>query len=372
MLVLGGLHNTRHKPRLAPLGDARPDETMKQETYTLYIPTCISATLVTPQYDHHRPSSHHSSIRRPAEAPTKMVVLGNPTNVADFASAVFKGSKQYFTKRTLPPGGSGLYAPASYLTHPTLPDHTIYTPHPNNLRADERLPVLVWANGMGLAWGLMFSTFLREIASHGYVVIANGAPGENSGMLARLGRLHQMPPEAMVEAVRWVMAAATATDSVEPGDVRAHVDGSRIALAGQSRGGLDAYAAAAALRGEECVRTVGVFNSGLIFRNATTVAQVEGLRVPVFYFVGGPVDLAYKNAEQDWELLPEDVPAWCGNLDVGHMGTFYEEDETGGKFGRAALDWLNGVLKGDEEAKRRMVEEYEREGWKVKSRNLKS
>ncbi|KAJ4394765.1 hypothetical protein N0V93_003985 [Gnomoniopsis smithogilvyi] len=260
-----------------------------------------------------------------------MVVLGNPTNVADFASAVLKGSKQYFTKRTLPPGGSGLYAPASYLTHPSLPDHTIYTPHPNALRADERLPVLIWANGMSLAWGLMFSTFLREIASHGYIVIANGAPGENSGMLARLGRLHHMPPEAMVEAVRWVIAAAAAAAAAADDGA---AGGSRRAMCvrmwmqvgsrwrGQSRGGLDAYAAAAALReeGEDCIRTVGLFNSGLIFRNETTVAQVEGLRVPVFYFIGGPADLAYKNAEQDWELLPKDLPAWCGNLDVGHMG----------------------------------------------------
>lgn len=313
-----------------------------------------------------------------------MTVLGNPTNVADFASAVFKSSKQYFTKRTLTPGGSGLYAPASYLTHPSLPNHTIYTPHPNALQPNERLPVLVWANGMSLAWGLMFSNFLREIASHGYVVIANGVPGENSGMLARWGRLHQMPPEAMVEAVRWVMAAAGDGEGREGGsteqqlfgagggDVRAHVDASRIALAGQSRGAIDAYAAAAALRDEGCIKTVGVFNSGLIFRNATTIAQVEGLREPVFYFIGGPADLAYKNAEQDWALLGTDVPAWCGNLDVGHMGTFYDEDERGGKFGRAAVDWLDGVLKGEEEAKRRMVEEYEREGWKVKSRNLKA
>lgn len=233
---------------------------------------------------------------------------------------------------------------------------------------------------MSLAWGLMFSNFLREIASHGYVVIANGAPGENSGMLARWGRLHQMPPEAMVEAVRWVMAAAAAAAGegegeklgTGSGDVRAHVDASRIALAGQSRGALDAYAAAAVLRNEGCIKTIGVFNSGLIFRNATTIAQVEGLKVPVYYFIGGPADLAYKNAEQDWALLGADVPAWCGNLDVGHMGTFYDEDERGGKVGRAAVDWLDGVLKGDEEAKRRMVEEYEREGWKVKSRHLKS
>lgn len=320
-----------------------------------------------------------------------MVVLGTPTNVADFASAVFQGSKQYFTKQPLTPGGTGLYAPASYLTHPTLPNHTIYTPHPNALGADERLPVLVWANGLGLAWGLMFGGFLREIASHGYVVIANGAPGENSGGLAaRLGRLHQMDAGGLVEAVRWVREAAAeggAGGGVGEGDVRAHLDGERIALAGQSRGGLDAYTAAAVLRrregeedgdGEEmamAIRTVGLFNSGLICRSAAAVAEVQGLRVPVFYFMGGPADLAYRNAEADWALLRPEVPAWCGNLDVGHMGTFYDEDGTGGAFARAALDWLGAVLKGDGEARRRMGdggEEYLREGWTVKSRNLEA
>ncbi|CAN8103473.1 unnamed protein product [Discula destructiva] len=337
-----------------------------------------------------------------------MVVVGSPTNVADFASALLKGSKQYFTKRTLPPGGSGVFGPAWYLVHPTLPNHTIYTPHPSVLRAgagagphphphqhQQRLPVLIWANGMSLAWGLMFSTFLREIASHGYIVIANGPPGENSGVAARLGRLHHMEPSAMVDAVRWVQEAAAATAATAgaaeggdgdgdgdgvgdgasccdwpPDDVRAYVDASRIALAGQSRGGLDAYAAAAALRGEACIRTVGMFNSAVAFRNAATAAQVRGIHVPVFYFVGGKADIAHKCAEQDWELLPEGLPAWCGNLDVGHWGTFYE-GEAGGEFARAALDWLGAMLNENEEARRRMVEEYAHEGWQVKSRNMR-
>lgn len=299
-----------------------------------------------------------------------MVVLSSLSNATDFASAFFKGSKQYFTKRPLSPGGSGPYAPVSYTTHPSLPDHTIYAPHPTALRADERLPVLVWANGMGLAWGLMFGAFLREIASHGYIVIANGAPGENTqGMVARLGRLRDMPPQAIVDAVRWVMAGAAATDSLQSDDVRAHADPSRIALAGQSRGGLDVYTAAASLREEECIRTVGLFNSGLLFRNSETIPLVKGLRVPVFYFIGGPADVAYKNAELDWDTLPEDLTAWSGNLDVGHMGTFYD-DETGGKFGQAALNWLDAMVKGDNEAKRRMIEDCESQGWKTKSRNL--
>ncbi|PSR84284.1 hypothetical protein BD289DRAFT_482876 [Coniella lustricola] len=415
------------------------------------------------------------------------------SNITDFASAVHKSSKHFlFTSHSLPPGGTGIYTPASYLVHPTLPNHTIYTPHPRNLAPGERLPVLIWANGMGLAWGLMFGPFLREIASHGYVVIASGKPGdeadreqaaqaaqadadadadaagrdtdgENSrpgyeheagddgrggqhseakhrggqaahaservkqaGRKARtsilgaarrggvgLARLQQVDAEAMLEAVEWVVQATTGagapqsssslssssstTTTTSPfsgtypsGDVRAHLDGSRIALAGQSKGGLDAYAAAAALaaRGgadQARIKTVGLFNAGLIKRTAELEAQVRGLHVPVLWVVGGTADLAWRNAKLDWEIVEEadkkrqmqgegggrgqGVPVWMGNLDVGHMGTFYDQDGKGGKYGAAALDWLAAWLKEDEAARRRMVDDYPRNGWHVQARN---
>lgn len=295
-------------------------------------------------------------------------MTGSIANITDFAAAFHKGTKRFWSSRTIAPGGTGAYAPASYLTHPTLKRHTIYTPHPRSLRPGQRLPVLVWANGLGLAWGLMFGHFLQEIASHGYVVIATGEPGEgHAGMSAVMGRLSHADETAMLAAVRW--AAEDCAGCEDPDDVRAHVDGDRVALAGQSKGGLHAYAAAAALRGEARVRTVGLFNSGLIFRTPAALAQVRELSVPVFYVVGGPADLAYKHALQDWEVLPKDLPAWCGNLDVGHLGTFYD-DEHGGRFARVALDWLDAMLKEDEQAMQNLLEGYGNEGWDVHYRNL--
>lgn len=312
-------------------------------------------------------------------------MTGHLASITDFAVAFHKGSKHFWRTRTLAPGGSGVYAPASYLTHPTLKRHTIYTPHPRSLRPGQRLPVLVWANGLGLAWGLMFGEFLQEIASHGYVVIATGEPGDghhsnnhyttggcggggSGGMAAAyMSRLGHADEEAMIAAVRW--AAEDCAGCEDPDDVRAHVDGDRIALAGQSKGGLHAYAAAAALRGETRIRTVGLFNAGLIFRTTTTVAQVKGLDVPVFYVVGGPADVAYKHVQQDWDLLPRDLPAWCGSLDVGHLGTFYD-DEYGGRFARVALDWLEAMLNGNELAMRNLLEGYGNEGWDVRYRHL--
>lgn len=298
-------------------------------------------------------------------------MTGSLASISDFAVAFHKGSKRFWSSRTLPPGGTGPYAPASYLTHPTLKKHTIYTPHPRSLRPDQRLPVLVWANGLGLAWGLMFGHFLQEIASHGYVVLATGEPGEaDGGVAARVGRLGHADETAMVAAVRW--AVEDCGGCQDPDDVRAHVDGTRIALGGQSKGGQHAYAAAAAVRDCAAVRTVGLFNAGLFVRTATATAQVGGLRVPVFYVLGGAADVAFKHAQHDWDaLLPRDLPAWWGHLDaVGHLGTFYDDDDRGGRFATVALDWLAAMLKGDELAMRNLLEGCGGDGWEVRYRNL--
>lgn len=369
-------------------------------------------------------------------------VIGSLANIRDFLSTVHQGSRHLLRGGTLEPGGTGPYAPASYLTHPSLPGHTIFAPDLRALRdrdeyededgKDEngerrrrtrrrriRLPVLVWANGMGLAWGLMFGAFLREIASHGYIVVASGPPCDREGWWWR--RLRRVDERAMVDAVRWAVAATGdwdgeeeegAEDEGKRWDVRAHVDGTRIALAGQSRGGMDAYAAAAAAtlllpppppplllwderggdqaRGERgaraALRMVCLFNGGLFARAAAArAAQVRRLAVPVVYVAGGAADVGRRAAERDWaELLPGDLPAWMGTLEgVGHGGTFWEEEEGkddggggggkgrgGGRFVDVALDWLAWLLKEDEGARERLLGGYyEREGWAVKARN---
>lgn len=311
-------------------------------------------------------------------------IVGNLHNISDFAAAFHHGSKHFFRHAPLPPGGYGLYAPAHYLTHPSLPHHTIFTPHPSCLRPDQKLPVLVWANGLGLAWGLMFGAFLREVASHGYIVIASGSPGDDHGWWhchnGGLGRLQHADETTMVEAVRWAVDVAEKArgSAWEAGvDVRAHVDGERIALAGQSKGGTHAYAAAAMLRRDEdlhgVVKSVGLFNSGTLVRTAAHLAQVEELDVPVFYCTGGKEDLAWRAVERDWEEgLQRNLPCWWGNLPgAGHLGTFYAEGDDGGAFGRAAVDWLGWVLREDEDCRARLIGGgYEKEGWEVRSRSM--
>jgi hypothetical protein len=79
-------------------------------------------------------------------------------------------------------GGSGAYN-ASYVTDPSLPNHVIYAPR--TPPKDVTLPVIVWGNSGCIAYGTFFSNFLTEIASHGYIVLANG-PESLVGTLGNL------------------------------------------------------------------------------------------------------------------------------------------------------------------------------------------
>lgn len=87
----------------------------------------------------------------------------------------------------------------------------------------------------------------------------------------------------MEEALDWV--AQTGRDEY------AFVEEGRVAVAGQSCGGVEAYQVA----GDERVGALGVFNSGLL-----SVAEAERLvpgigGKPVFYFLGGEGDVAFVN-----------------------------------------------------------------------------
>ena len=60
---------------------------------------------------------------------------------------------------------------------PTLARHTVYRPKDMNAVGSAQLPIMVWGNGACAADGNAFRLFLTEIASHGYLVVANGPIG---------------------------------------------------------------------------------------------------------------------------------------------------------------------------------------------------
>ena len=227
-------------------------------------------------------------------------------------------------------GGSGPYS-AGYETTLRLTNHTIY--RPNTLPAGIKLPIVAWRNGACRADGTWFRNILTEWASHGFLVIANGRPGgtgsTDSGMLT--------------DSIDWAIAENSRRTSKYYG----RIDTTKIAVMGQSCGGIETYEVASDPR----LTTTVLWNSGLLDDSQNYLLQ--RLRVPIAYFIGGPTDIAYENAMDDWRRLPAGLPAFMGNLDVGHFGTFDQPD--GGEFGRVGGHWLKWHLKGDQASRAQFV-----------------
>jgi hypothetical protein len=75
---------------------------------------------------------------------------------------------------------------------------------------------------------------------------------------------------------------------------------------------------------------------------------------PVLYIMGGPTDIAYNNAKDDFARVSH-VPIVMTNHNVGHGGTYGQPH--GGEFTKVALAWLNWQLKGEKDASRMFLGE---------------
>jgi len=258
--------------------------------------------------------------------------------------------------------GTGPYSAISEVD-PGLPTHTIFRPANLDDLGSARLQVLAWANGGCANSPRGFEPFLAEIASHGFLVIAIGATPPLEG---------QTSYKQLTQAIDWAEA-----QSARPGaKYRGKIDLSKVAVAGQSCGGLQAIEASFDPR----VTTTMVCNSGVLNTSARAPAMpvnvskdmLAKLHTPMFYLIGGPKDIAYPNATDDVARIDK-VPAVMMNLDVGHGGTYRETN--GGEFGKAAVAWLKWQLKGDQAAKKMFVGAdcgfCSSDAWKIEVKNLK-
>ena len=277
------------------------------------------------------------------------------------------------------PAGNGAN-PAIAYARDDAPGYTFY--RPLTLPA-QPLPVVLWGNGGCRNNGLSASHFLREIASHGYLVIANGAPGDDREALATLPPEPQRNPATpaprvpdettvaqLLAGIDWAEAA-----NRDPGNILAgHIDTTRVAVMGHSCGGLQTIAAAADPR----IDAVIAFNSGVYIRPnsglsgvAVTKDDLARLHTPIAYVIGGPTDIAYANAVDDFARIAH-VPALIAQLPVGHGGTFALTN--GGDWARFGVDWLDWQLRGDAAAARsftgagcRYCTAY---GWSIERKNF--
>jgi hypothetical protein len=235
---------------------------------------------------------------------------------------------------------------------PGLATHTIY--RPRELSMDEH-PVLVWGEGGCAKNGLMFPEYLSEIASHGFVVIADGppiarpagappagggAPPPGGGAGPPADRFTMVNGTALVAAIDWLAAESKDRNS----RFYRKVGIERLAAMGMSCGGLMSYGAS----NDPRVATVGIWNSGL-FEDERNDGIYAGIHGSVIIVTGGESDIAYANGKRDFEVMPPRIPVFYGvHPSVGHGGTYNQDN--GGPFGVVAVAWLKWQLLGDTSA----------------------
>ncbi|WP_020652999.1 alpha/beta hydrolase [Massilia niastensis] len=295
------------------------------------------------------------------------------------------------------PQGSGRF-PAVMEAESSLATHTIYRPADLAALGKEKLPVVAFANGGCVNVGNRFRYFLSEIASHGFLAIATGPMAPKEVESALTSSVHRVAPapgspadlvkgqpqgegnarpsqttaKQLLDAVNWAIAENTR----KGGKYEGRIDTGKVAVMGQSCGGLQAIDAGHDPR----VTTVGVWNSGTFPEQGRSwtmaaaqadKADLKTLRVPVLYVSGEPADVAYPNAEDDFERIEAPVfRAW--REQTGHLGTYQEPN--GGAYGQVAAAWLQWQLKGDQKAARQFVGAdcglCTKPEWHVKSRGL--
>jgi hypothetical protein len=258
---------------------------------------------------------------------------------------------------------------------PGLATHTIY--RPKDL-GNTRHGVLVWGEGGCAKNGLTFPEYLSEIASYGFVIVADGPPIQRAGGPgpgaggpgagapgapraggpggAPGGGRAGGPPggggmamgddgKALVAAINWIEKESKDSKSRFYNKVKTD----KMAAMGMSCGGIMSYGAAH----DPHVGTVGIWNSGM-FSDEDRKKVFDTMHGSAIIITGGDKpgnegDIAYPNGKADFEQMPARIPVFYGVYpSVGHGGTYNQDN--GGPFGKVAVPWLKWQLNGDTSA----------------------
>ena len=259
------------------------------------------------------------------------------------------GNKRSFV--VIEDGGTGPH-PAVATEARTLPGMTLFRPRDLSAFGDEKkLPVLLWGNGACANTTFEHKNFLNEIASHGYLIVAIGLLDEIHERGA--GSRQKTKSSQLLTGLDLILAENKSAESIYFGKI----DVSMVAAMGMSCGGLQVIE----ISGDPRISTTVVCNSGVL----PTPSPLPGMpalgkeilkefHAPVLYLMGGPKDIAYDNAMDDFKRV-DHVPIVMTNLNVGHAGTYARPH--GGEYTPVALAWLDWQLKGKEKASKMFMGE---------------
>ena len=297
-------------------------------------------------------------------------------------------------------GGTGAYK-AVVDRNAEAPDFTIYRPENLDYAVSKEgtLPLIVFANGGCSFTSKHFEKFLTEIASHGYIVAAVGTYDELPE--SEIQQLGMTDTEYQIHAID-VMEHL----NNDPQSFFFHkINMKQVAAMGQSCGGGQALTTSIA---DPRVTTTVALNSGFVrfkppfpveepgskrpaegpaggwakrvseggqygkeFGGTATQADLIKLHAPVVYLIGSPEDVAYPNANENYELITQVPVSVCNLMTVGHDATYTHPH--GGAFAEIALKWLEWQTKGRTDGKAFFLDEnYQKEkypDWVVKSKN---
>lgn len=261
--------------------------------------------------------------------------------------------------------GTGPY-PAMKEEVAGLPAHVIYRPQNLAMLGRQKLGVVAWGNGGCSEDGASSRLHLLEIASHGYLVIANGrilsGPGapprssaEGQPAPGRGGGGGLPPPRTKASDLKDAIDWALAENKRRASPYYGRIDARQVAVSGFSCGGLQALTAAQDSRVKTAIfQNTGIFIDGPSAIPGMDLAKSELLKLhtPVLYILGGSTDIAFANGMDDFKRI-EHVPVAVLNIDKGHGGTYSEPN--GGPVAQVAVAWLQWQLRGDRQARKQFA-----------------
>ena len=311
------------------------------------------------------------------------------------AASVGLTNAQTTQRQVVEEGGTGPFK-SEVVGDASCTGFTVY--RPQNLKEvvakQGALPVIVYANGACFNNNVEMRLLLSEVASYGYVAAAIGPYDEADVMAQWRGVLRSAYPETkgevimangekilpltaeeikarqeeqarqreqaakkakkakkqpeapqfstypkmLLEVLDWL----TDQNSISDSEYYHCLDLDHVAAMGQSCGGAQVLGVAHDPRIKTCV----MLNSGIgdMSMMGSTQETLKDLHQPMFYMIGGPADIAYENAQLDYERIADNIPVVMLNSKDGHSGTYYEK--YGGNYAKAVVKWLDWQLKG--------------------------